>query len=49
MKISLDEFNSIFDITDHVKNSEFEDVATESIQMNCETISSSIMYVWLEY
>ena len=41
MKSSLNEFNSIFDITDDVKISEFEGAAVESIQMNCKTISSS--------
>ena len=48
MKISLNEFNSIFDITDDVKISEFEGAAVESIQMNWKIISSSIIYVQLQ-
>lgn len=48
MKISLNEFNSIFDITDDVKISEFEGAAVESIQMNCKIISSNIIYVQLQ-
>ena len=38
MKISLNEFNSIFNITDDVKINEFSNVGTEFIQ---------IIYVWL--
>lgn len=48
MKISLNEFNSIFDITDDVKISEFEGSAVQSIQMDCKIISSSIIYVQLQ-
>lgn len=48
MKISLNEFNSIFNITDDVKISEFGGAAVESIQMNCKTISSSIIYMQLQ-
>lgn len=48
MKISLNELNSIFDITDDVKISELEGAAVESIQMNCKTISSSIIYMQLQ-
>lgn len=43
MKISLDEINSKLDSTDHVKMDKFEAAAIESIQMTCETISSSII------
>ena len=48
MKISLNELNSIFDITDDVKISELEGAVVESIQMNCKTISSSIIYMQLQ-
>lgn len=38
MKISPDEINIRLGIIDHIQVSEFEDVATDSIQMSCETI-----------